>query len=217
MKRTDANPAGEGTDQEALRFMLTRVLTRPSGGMDPAEQARAAQWAQWIALTHVAWQFQLLETAWWVLWGIVRLPVEALLWLWARVSGSRELLGRWQMWTLPGAAAEHIEARWARLGIVRSQEWMIVYEGVTPDALMRILVAAVVTVLLTLLKVYVNAPWEVIWPLAGVALIYWLLAPAVWRAWLAYLYGVNTWDLRMIVRLCRKLGMRQKPLVEPTA
>jgi hypothetical protein len=43
--------------------------------------------------------------------------------------------------------------------------------------------------------------------LVALGIIYWILRPAIWRAWLAHLYGVRTWDLRMLVWACRALGM----------
>ncbi len=39
----------------------------------------------------------------------------------------------------------------------------------------------------------------------------WILQPVIWRAWLAHLYGVETWDLRLVLRVCRALGMREQP------
>ena len=44
-------------------------------------------------------------------------------------------------------------------------------------------------------------------------IVYWILRPAIWRAWLAHLYGVRTWDLRMVVWVCRILGMKDRPMI----
>ncbi len=168
----------------------------------------------------VPWQFQLLQTPWFLLWGALKLLIGAPAWLIGQVSRSPQLLHRWLMWTLPGAAEEHLLARWQRLGLEPTQEVRLLYDAGTLRGISSTAAAAagiVMLVLFGLLSLHPTSPlsgWGLVVDLVlMLGVVYWLLRPAIWRAWLAHLYGVRTWDLRMAVWACRVLGMRDRPMI----
>ncbi len=99
------------------------------------------------SLLHMPWQFQLLETPWWLLWGALKLLIGAPLWLISRLAGSPRPLRRWLMWTLPGAAEEHLQAHWQRLGLEPSQEVRLLYDAGTLQGIGTVVaaVAGIVT------------------------------------------------------------------------
>ncbi len=126
------------------------------------------------------------------------------------------------MWTLPESAEEHLQDRWRRLGLEPTQEVRLIYDARTAAGVGR-LVAVVAGVALLALLVPFNLTAPVLqgygWSLGALlalGVVYWILRPAVWRAWLAHLYGVRTWDLRMIVWACRALRMQDRPVESGT-
>jgi hypothetical protein len=174
------------------------------------------------SLLQVPWQFQLLATGWWLVWGVLKLIGEAPLWLYVHVAHSPALLRRWRMWTLPESAEEHLQSQWQRLGLEPTQEVRLIYDARTAAGVGRLVaVVAGVVVLLLLGAFRLTAPALYGWGLGvllllALGIIYWILRPAVWRAWLAHLYGVRAWDLRMIVWACRVLRMQDRPVESGT-
>ena len=45
------------------------------------------------------------------------------------------------------------------------------------------------------------------WMVAWFLLIVWQVT---WRVWIAHLYGVKTWDLQLVLRIARLLGMKEE-------
>jgi hypothetical protein len=173
----------------------------------------------------VPWQFQLLATVWWLVWGVLKLIVEAPLWVYTRVAHSPELLRRWRMWTLPESTEEHLQRQWQRLGLEPTQEVRLIYDARTVEGVGKLVAVVTGVAALALLGAFsLTAPaprgygWGLdILLLLAVGVVYWILRSVIWRAWLTHLYGVRTWDLRMIVWTCRILGMKDrsvKPLVQ---
>jgi hypothetical protein len=176
------------------------------------------------SLLHVPWQFQLLATAWWLVWGVLKLIVEAPLWVYTSVAHSPELLRRWRMWTLPESTEEHLQGQWQQLGLEPTQEVRLIYDARTVEGVGKLVAVVAGVAALALLGAFsLTSPaprgfgWSLgILLLLAVGVVYWILRPAVWRAWLAHLYGVRAWDLRMIVWACRVLRMQDKPVESGT-
>jgi len=158
------------------------------------------------------WRYQVVNTVWGslsIVKGIVALPLWIIGWLrrdWAWYE-------RWMNWTILLRAERRLKDYWRRAGIEPVEEMWLIYDaretvGVTMFLLQMLGAIGLGFCGLGCLWVQLQFPSvvvEKIWWFLGGAL--WIAALLLclggiwwisWRTWIAYLYGLETWDLRLI-------------------
>jgi hypothetical protein len=149
---------------------------------------------------------------WWAVWMLPKSLGEGILACVERVW-KVGWLSRWSLWTAPGSVAELLERRWAELGIELIEEMLLLYDGHTVVGVVGMMAVAG---MVALSFVPAIDAWIMGLPMHGLELVglfvvgfVVLLWQVVWRAWVAYLYGVETWDLRAVMALARWMGMKE--------
>ena len=159
-------------------------------------------------------KFRLVQTIHWlavIVKIVVAIPLKVTGW----VTGRWSLYNRWMDWTILLRVEAHLKARWLEAGIEPTQEFWLVYDSrnvVTVSLLFFELVGLVVWEILYLVVLKgVISRWEhwiaLGWMVAWFLLIVWQVT---WRVWIAHLYGVKTWDLQLVLRIARLLGMKEE-------
>lgn len=196
------------------------------------ERQRRAGWSRkWFQVQRMAravWQsgrayslslpptsraFMAVTIVWLLLFTPIKVGVELGLGLVELLIGRRGWRERWRMWTVAVMADEHLRVQWARSGQAPTEDFGLVYDARLGRAIWLLVLAYAMWIGMNPLA----AVWsqsEVMF-MSGVGLNLGVLvmglysiAHIAWRVWLAYLCGVETWDLRMIAALARRLGMR---------
>jgi len=163
------------------------------------------------------WQFQLIATIG-VTLTVIKALVAGLLRLVELVVGRRGWYASWMDWSLILAGERHLLSHWEKVGIIPPEDFWLLYD-VRQSFSMRLNLEEIIVFM-----ALCGASWGMIghlfliWPvnqlLTLLLVILWVTALAAywhitWRFWLAYLYGVETWDLKMMLWLARRLGMQE--------
>ncbi|MBN1936246.1 MAG: hypothetical protein JW934_16375 [Anaerolineae bacterium] len=186
-----------------------------------------ARWANRVyryggQVLKVPWQFAILVIGWWLLGSPIKWLVAVGLWLIEAVIGRRGWRERWWNWTILQTAERKLKAIWYRRGHEPAEEMWLLYDAWdVRSALWPIAVLAAMAVLLVLPVLWIATAenwlylalrwWGITLMAAGAITLGITALPVSRRAWLAHLYGVEMWDLRMVLDLARWLGMSRPP------
>lgn len=157
------------------------------------------------------WQFQLLATIWMML-TVVKALVAGLLRLVELVVGRHGWYESWMDWSLILAGERHLRSHWEQTGIIPPEDFWLLYDVRQSFSMRLYLEVIIVFMALCGASLSVIGHSVSIWPAKLLHVLQWVIALAglwhlTWRFWLAHLYGVETWDLKMMLWLARRLGM----------
>ena len=167
------------------------------------------------------WLLRVLVSAWWVIWVIPAMTVYFLL----RTSATwlrKTWHLRWRSWWGLAPLEPRLFELWFwRAGRrITEEEWLLYrwhqWWGDVWSALMIVALVFTVGVAMKWLPSELTAGILISGPLFLVAFLAmaWL---AAWRTWLAYLHGMETPDLKVILRVAERLGMWKRPESTPPA
>ena len=168
------------------------------------------------------WQYQVVNTAWSIL-SIVKGLVALPLWVMGWLRKDWEWYERWMNWTLPLRAERRLKDYWARAGIEPTEELWLIYDAREAMGFAMFILQMLGTIGLGFCGL--GCLWvQLQFPSVAVEGIWWLFGGAVWvatlllclmsiwwiswRTWIAYLYGLEAWDLKLIERAARRPGMK---------
>ena len=109
---------------------------------------------------------------------------------------------------------QHLRDYWDKVGIIPPEDFWLLYDArqtIPVRLLWKELAISVVLLATTLASIrypFLSVlSYLLFMVVVGIVPVYfWHIA---WRFWLVHLYGVETWDLKMILWLARWLGMRE--------
>ena len=168
------------------------------------------------------WQYQVVNTVWSSL-SIVKGIVALSLWIIGWLRQDWAWYERWMNWTILLRAERSLKDYWARAGTEPTEELWLIYDSKETVGFAMFILQVVGMVVLCAggglcLWVQIKVPAvavEQIWRVwatvvAIMALLLYIGSTwgISWRTWIVYLYGLETWDLRLIAWLARRLGMK---------
>ena len=168
------------------------------------------------------WQYQVVNTVWSSL-SIVKGIVALSLWIIGWLRQDWAWYERWMNWTTPLRAEHKLKDHWARAGIEPPEELWLIYDSMETVGFAMFILQVVGMVVLCIggglcLWVQIKVPALAVEPILRVWDAFALIVLSLlctggvwgisWRTWIAYLYGLEMWDLRLIGRAARWLGMK---------
>jgi len=171
-------------------------------------------------IPRVPHSFQLIGTFWWI-GALPKSLVSGVLRIVEWGIGDRGWRRRWDDSTILMAAERHLKSRLREAGIEPPAEFWLIYDS--QDVTAAILFVSEITlvvgwmVLSTLISLWlygdtVSPRWirmgDILVLIGALGLYLAICWQVTWRVWMAHLYGVETWDLQLILKLARRSEMK---------